>query len=301
MDGWFVSNEYPAFDVDAERAVAEFLNLSICQPAVWKDLAARTVGMGHRRQRLHPDALLEYEIEIPPIDDQQCIARSVRAATEVGDAARGEAAAARDLAEAVYASLAAARKLEPTELRHVMKLDLHRVDVETEAQYRPAGVKIAGGGLFWRDPLRGDETTYKSLHRLMAHQVVYRKLTAWEGPITVVPPAFEGAVVSPEFPTFTLDRARLEPDFMAFICRRPAFHAEMKARGTGTAERRNRLKPQDFLEITVGLPDLEGQRRIAAIERAAVALVAEAEAADRTALAIRDRVFSTRTLTGARR
>ena len=129
--------------------------------------------------------------------------------------------------------------------------------------------------------------SYERLHRLRADQLVYRKLTAWEGPITVVPPEFDGAFVSPEFPTFTLDRIQLLPEFMRFICQSPIFHSEMRARSTGTAERRNRLKPSDLLEIEIDLPPLADQRRIAAALNAAMALEQEAEAARALAAATR--------------
>jgi type I restriction enzyme, S subunit len=137
-----------------------------------------------------------------------------------------------------------------------------RVPVENSAVYPVAGVKIAGGGLFWRDMLSGSATKYDTLYRLREGQLVYRKLTAWEGPITVVPPDFDGAYVSSEFPTFTLDRSELLPEFMTLICQLPSLHDDMKALSSGTAERRNRLAPADLLEVEIDLPPIVEQRRI---------------------------------------
>lgn len=160
-------------------------------------------------------------------------------------------------------------------LDEVATLDIERVAVQPDGEYRPAGVKIAGQGLFWRDTIRGRDTNYPALHRLKTGQLVMRKLTAWEGPITTVPPEFEGGYVSSEFPTFTLDDTRLLPDYMRLICQRPAFHAEMRMRSTGTAERRNRLKPADLLSIEIDLPPTDEQERIVAI----IAAVDDASAA----------------------
>jgi type I restriction enzyme S subunit len=137
-----------------------------------------------------------------------------------------------------------------------------RVPVDRSASYPIAGVKIAGGGLFWRETLPGSATTYESLYRLREGQLVYRKLTAWEGPITAVPPDFDGAYVSSEFPTFTLDRSELLPDYMSLVCQLPSLHDDMKALSSGTAERRNRLAPADLLKIEIDLPPVIEQRRI---------------------------------------
>lgn len=147
-------------------------------------------------------------------------------------------------------------------LGDVAALDIERVPVEQEDEYRMAGVLIAGQGLFWREAIRGRETNYPALHRLKTGQLVMRKLTAWEGPITTVPAEFDGGFVSGEFPTFNLDETRILPDYMRLICQRPAFHADMRLRSTGTAERRNRLKPADLLSIEVELPPLEEQDAI---------------------------------------
>jgi type I restriction enzyme S subunit len=173
---------------------------------------------------------------------------------------------------------------ESVPLGEVAKLDIERVAVDEEAEYRLVGVLIAGQGLFWRDTIRGRETNYATLHRLREGQLVMRKLTAWEGPITTVPAEFDGGYVSSEFPTFTLDESRLLPDYMRLVCRRPAFHAEMRIRSTGTAERRNRLKPDDLLSIAIELPQIEEQAHsveaMRAIDTARDAISTEAAACE---------------------
>jgi type I restriction enzyme, S subunit len=152
-------------------------------------------------------------------------------------------------------------------LGDVLREDRKRIVVESGRQYPIAGVLIAGRGLFWRETIDGAATKYDTLYRLRAGQLVYRKLTAWEGPITVVPEEFDGAYVSAEFPTFTLDESRLLPAFLRCICQQPSFHDEMRMRSTGTAERRNRLAPDALLDIEVELPPLAEQRAITDLAR----------------------------------
>lgn len=168
-------------------------------------------------------------------------------------------------------------------LGEVARLDVERVVVDANDCYPMAGLLIAGRGLFWRGEVWGSQTSYSALHRLRAGQLVMRKLTAWEGPITTVPASFDGALLSTEFPTFTLDEERLLPEYMRLICQRPAFHAEMKRRSRGTAERRKRLNPDGLLSIPIRLPPLDVQQRvvrtIALVDRAIAAYEKEEETA----------------------
>jgi len=153
-------------------------------------------------------------------------------------------------------------------LREIATLASEKVAVDPSEEYPIVGVLNAGQGLFWRETISGADTTYASLQRLRTGQLVYRKLTAWEGPITVVPPEFDGGYVSSEFPTFTLDEDAVLPEFLALVCRRPSFWNEMRIRSRGTAERRGRLNPQDLLNVEIQLPDLDAQARFVELERA---------------------------------
>ena len=97
------SNEYPTFDIHSDAALTEFLEIVICRPAAWREMAAMTVGMGHRRQRLQPDEFLAYEIELPPLQEQQRIVRAVQTID-------GALSAAKLLAEQARSFLVALRE-----------------------------------------------------------------------------------------------------------------------------------------------------------------------------------------------
>ena len=72
-DGCFVSNEFPTFNCDRKRIIPEYLGWMFRYPAIWKDIAARSIGIGHRRQRVHPEQLLEHVISLPPVSEQERI------------------------------------------------------------------------------------------------------------------------------------------------------------------------------------------------------------------------------------
>ncbi len=77
FDGHFVSNEFPTFDIDTDRASPAYIGWLFRRPQVWRALASSSTGMGDRRQRIHPERILEYRVQLPPLDKQQQIAARI--------------------------------------------------------------------------------------------------------------------------------------------------------------------------------------------------------------------------------
>lgn len=77
FDGYFVSNEFPSFNVDPERLEAAWLASYLRSPERWGDLAATSIGLGVRRQRVPVESVLAYELLLPPIDEQRAMLRSI--------------------------------------------------------------------------------------------------------------------------------------------------------------------------------------------------------------------------------
>ncbi|WP_370083805.1 restriction endonuclease subunit S [Streptacidiphilus sp. MAP12-16] len=171
-----------------------------------------------------------------------------------------------------------------------MRLDIQRTPMLPATSYRLAGVLNAGQGLVAKGELDGGDTEYAAMNVLRVDQVVMRKLTAWEGPITVVPAEFDGFVASSEFPTFTLG-PELVPDWMRYVCSSPRLWAEMKNRVSGTVQRRKRLNPEQLLRIEFPIPPREVQAGIVEIldvvDAQISALETESEALERILASVR--------------
>lgn len=274
--GAVASNEFPTY-LASEDLLPEFFALWSARQEVWDFADAASIGStANSRNRLGEEEFLELEVELPSLAEQRRVVASVQALSMAAESAVAQAEALRHLARAGLRRSVEDGTSKLLPLGSFAELDLEKVSVDRTTDYLIAGVKIAGEGLFSRGLVSGSDTNYPQLTRLRGGQLVYRKLTAWEGPITVVSEDFAGHWVSPEFPTFTLDRDEVDLDVMRLICTSPAFHLEMKALSTGTAERRGRLKPQELLEIEVELPPLSQQRRLGCLCRFADALDTEA-------------------------
>lgn len=140
--------------------------------------------------------------------------------------------------------------------------------VDPDRKYRIAGVLNQGQGLIDKGTVLGREIAYSRLTRLEAGQVVMRKLTAWEGPIQVVPAEFDGFFVSSEFPTFAVNTSIVSLDCLRMLFSWPGMWALMKARVQGTVQRRMRLSPAQLLEVQVRIPPQELQARMVGVWRA---------------------------------
>ena len=73
LDGYYVSNEFPVFDVDPKVTDGRFLAAYFRSQAVWEQLGQASRGLGNRRQRVHPEAVLALEVWLPPLELQRLI------------------------------------------------------------------------------------------------------------------------------------------------------------------------------------------------------------------------------------
>lgn len=203
-----------------------------------------------------------FEFPLPPLDVQQRLANAL----SLADLATRSLASCALRATQLQQSLIAASVVPPGDssvtLADVATLDVDHVRVQASDTLRLAGVYSFGRGLLDRGYVQASETKYPMLQRLKAGQVVVSKLKAWEGATAVVPNAFHGAYVSPEFPTFTLNTQRLTSSFMDLVCRSPWFWSAVTAKCKGTAERRARIHPREFLELKINVPSLSYQTHV---------------------------------------
>jgi type I restriction enzyme S subunit len=152
----------------------------------------------------------------------------------------------------------------PVGIGEVLELDLDKVAVDPSVTYPMVGVLSFGRGLFQREPVQGAGTSYRHFYRLKARHIVLSQLFGWEGALALSDPRFEGAFVSPQFPTFSCDERRLHREFFGWYIRRKRFWESLGARAVGMGDRRRTLNPDALLGLEMPLPSLSEQRRITA-------------------------------------
>jgi type I restriction enzyme, S subunit len=168
----------------------------------------------------------------------------------------------------------------------VARLDVQTVEVRGDKTYPIVGVLNRGRGLLHRDAISGSETAYKTLNVIRPGQIVYSRLKAFEGAITVVPHNRGPAFASQEFPTFTCSPDLL-PEYFALLTTTATLWDTLQNLSTGMGGRRERVKPAAFLSIRVYLPAVVDQRRIVAVMSAVDAQIEALKAEAERTVAIR--------------
>jgi type I restriction enzyme S subunit len=75
FDGWFVSPEFPTFEVDQSRLNLNYLSHLCAWGSFWRSLSDGSKGLGARRERVSAARLLEVRVPFPEIDVQREIAK----------------------------------------------------------------------------------------------------------------------------------------------------------------------------------------------------------------------------------
>ncbi len=163
-------------------------------------------------------------------------------------------------------------------LRQVLKLDLTKVPLDAGTDYPMVGVYSFGRGLFIREPVSGNNTSYKFYYQLKAEHVVISSAFGWEGALALSSEKFEGLFLSPQFPTFLCDESQLDREFLGWVMRRKSFWEDLGSRTKGMGDRRqNVLNPEALFTTEIPLPPLTEQRRIVAHIELLAARVHEAQ------------------------
>lgn len=260
------STEFSVIRPTDSRIKLDFLYYLCRSRAFTSMLDERSTGTTGSRKRAKAADALGFFFLLPPPPTQDRIAAIIGSVESHITALSNEAEVLERLYRAATTLLWSTDSRDEAKtlsLGDVMQLDIARTPMEEGTTYRLAGVLNAGKGVVDKGSFDGAGTEYTSMNVLRENQVVMRKLTAWEGPITVVPAEFDGYVASSEFPTFTLTEA-VAPEWMKHICRTPRLWAEMQSRVVGTVQRRKRLNPEQLLSVALPIPSRQRQEKIAA-------------------------------------
>jgi type I restriction enzyme M protein len=128
--------------------------------------------------------------------------------------------------------------------------------VLTVAQSGDLRARAAGKGMAppeWRGIYFEDMPT--KWYRAKAGDVEFSRIDPWKGCIAVVPPEFDGALVSGEFPICEVVDERLDAEFLSTLLRSRCYQRAFRAITTGHSNRRRTqeedTQEEDFEELEI--------------------------------------------------
>lgn len=261
FDGYLVSNEFPLFTCNTSRILPGYLGWYFRNPAVWPEVARLTTGMGNRRQRIKPEALLGYAIPLPSLEEQRrIVGRIDRLAAKI-DAARS----ATLVVESEWRALLRSKFSEvingsPREkMAIVAPLVRRSVEPRLGEEYPELGIRSFGKGTFHKPALDYLSIGTKKLYRIEPGDLVFNNVFAWEGAVAVAQPEDEGRVGSHRFITCVPRNGVATSDFLCFYFLTPEGLERIGEASPGGAGRNRTLGLEKLGDIDVPVPPIEKQ------------------------------------------
>ena len=134
--------------------------------------------------------------------------------------------------------------------------------VQADQNYPNFGIYSFGRGLFEKAPISGLETSASKLYRARSGLFIYSRLFAFEGAYAVVDGRFDGYFVSNEYPMFLCDEDRIIPEFLASYVLPTTVWRQIADGSGGLGDRRQRVQPSHFLNLSILVPPIEWQKKI---------------------------------------
>jgi type I restriction enzyme, S subunit len=148
-------------------------------------------------------------------------------------------------------------------MRDIVRQVNNRVRTDATREYKMAGVRWYGEGVFHRETVRGEFLSAAHVAPLVPCALIFNRLFAWKGSFAVVPPSLADCFVSGEFPQFLANPSYVLPEYVYLFCLRDATIRAVDAASTGTAAvSRNRFKEEAFLSLEMPLPPLQAQASV---------------------------------------
>lgn len=141
------------------------------------------------------------------------------------------------------------------------------VEIDDAVTYKRCRVRLHAQGVVLRDQIEGALIKTKKQQVCRTDEFLVAEIDAKMGGFGLVPEELHGAIVSSHYYLFTPKKDRLDPSFLGYYCRTPAFREQVTPRGTTNYAA---IRPRHVLEYIIPLPPLEEQQRtVARIDRLA--------------------------------
>jgi len=261
MDGVFVSNEYPTFDVDHDRLLPRYLFWMFRRPDVWRQVAVGSKGMGDRRQRVHPDQVLRHKVNLPSLDEQRNIVQRLdMVAALVAERRRAIEAAERETQALLLKAFQRAIEGSPLlPMSEVAPLVRRPVEIDLDGTYPELGVRSFGKGTFHKPDLPGAEVGNKKLFRIDAGDLLFNIVFAWEGAVAVAQPEDDGRVGSHRFLSCVPAPDIATVEFLRFYFSTREGLQKLGEASPGGAGRNRTLGLKKLEDLQVPVPSIERQ------------------------------------------
>jgi type I restriction enzyme M protein len=147
------------------------------------------------------------------------------------------------------------------EIGRILNQEKTLISISDNKEYKQITVKMNGKGVILRGTNKG--LNIKTKRQFVAHNgdFIMSKIDARNGAFGIVPPELDGAIVTQDFPLFTVNKSVMLPEFLNIMMQSPQFIKICQRTSIGTSNRR-RIKIDNFLSSRIPLPDIGIQKGV---------------------------------------
>lgn len=280
LDGAVVSNDFPAFDVDLQKALPEYV--AWVARTAWFIAICKNASEGStNRVRLKESRFLAQTIPLPSTAEQQAIVSRLNgAAAAVAERANAAEVVAAEVEATLRAAFARIVADAPrVAMGEIAPLVRRPVVIDPDASYPELGVRSFGKGLFTKPDLVGSELTWQSLFRIEEGDLVFSNIKAWEGAFAVAEREHHGKHGSHRYLTCVPDANRATAHFLWHYLQSEEGLYQVGRASAGSADRNRTLATKRLQAIKVPVPSVDAQLWFDSLQsKARAAKAAQAEA-----------------------
>lgn len=134
-----------------------------------------------------------------------------------------------------------------------------------DKEYLALGIRCHGKGTFIRTVDNPKEVMMDTLYGVRENDLIVNITFAWEGAIAIVNKSDECALVSHRFPTHVFKRDKVIPEYFRHVILTKRFVHQLGLISPGGAGRNRVLSKKDFLNLSVSIPHVDEQKKIATV------------------------------------
>jgi type I restriction enzyme S subunit len=269
VDGCYVSNEFPVFEINNKRLDGRFLHWNFKREKTWTESLGMSVGATPTsRNRLKEALFLKMLIPLPPLAEQhRIVARIEEIAAQINEAGtlrkKQELEIRQMLLSAFQRVINGAPRLP---MREVAPLVRRPVQIDLFDSYLELGIRSFGKGTFHKPAITGAEVCDKRVFHIQPGDLVFNNVFAWEGAIAVAKPEDAGRVGSHRFMSCVSEPEVATSNFLCFFFLTDEGLELTRAASPGGAGRNRTLGLAALDSIRVPIPHIDKQRGFDALQ-----------------------------------
>jgi len=208
----------------------------------------------------------KYRILTPPLQEQHRISSLLTNWDQAIDQAQELIGAKIRVKEYLIQQLIGREGSKGSEVRlGDFLIPISRPVARPNREYQALGLRSHGKGTFKRVVDEPEKIMMDTLYEVKHNDLIVNITFAWEGAIALVNADDEGCLVSHRFPTYRICEDVVLVDYVRYLVLRRRFIYDLGVISPGGAGRNRVLSKNNFLKLSVWLPDIHEQRRVASL------------------------------------